>query len=47
MAAEVDKMFLVEYYDNDMGMTRKVIMSEQEFYRWSLVNGYYSATRIS
>lgn len=40
-------MFLVEYYDNAMGMTRKVYMSEQEFYRWSLVNGYFSAVRVS
>jgi hypothetical protein len=37
-------MFEVTYYDTDMGMTRTVIMTEQEFYRWT--KGYYSAKRI-
>ena len=42
-------MYEVTYYDNKMGMTRTVIMTEQEFYRWSMGegNGYYSAVRIS
>lgn len=40
-------MYLVKFYDVSVGYTREVLMSEQEFYRWSYSgHSYYSATRI-
>jgi hypothetical protein len=40
-------MFLVKFYDNTLGCTVERYMSEQEFYRWSYSNSYYSAVRVS